>query len=172
MELVHLTHGSAVLCDMSSHPIKVDDSLFHELRQWLISACWKESHDLPLHESSISALQAAVFPSLFALQVAVCAIAGNVPYPSPPAASWKGVLASRNLPRTSHVQLYRAILFAKLRQHAALRYEVLASLVFEQHCVAPEAAEAPFDVNTNYRGYLVNEIRTELSELEQPSDYR
>ena len=164
MELVHLSNGSAVLCDTSRHPITVDAALFDELRQWFASC---KRRGCNLHHPSIEAMQLAEYPSVLALQVAVYMMAANVPSPSSiPVMTRSGMLASQALPRSLHCQLYRMVLFAKLRQHPALRYEVLASLVFEQHCVAPEAASAPFDRQVNYRGYMVNDLRQKLCELD------
>eukprot|EP00045_Choanoeca_perplexa_P020126 m.295922 g.295922 ORF g.295922 m.295922 type:complete len:165 (-) comp63547_c0_seq1:328-822(-) len=158
-ELVHLTNGSAVLLDTSCHKIVVDDLLFEQLVHWLAACKRSRRHVFSVHHESIEALEEAEFASLFALQTAMYRIATHLFYPFTPNQS------ATTLSWPLHCQLYQAILYAKLRQHPSLGYEVLASLVFNQHCVAPEAVDAPFDSHVNYRGYLVNALRMELWEL-------
>eukprot|EP00045_Choanoeca_perplexa_P015362 m.191940 g.191940 ORF g.191940 m.191940 type:complete len:195 (-) comp16961_c1_seq5:3058-3642(-) len=59
---------------------------------------------------------------------------------------------------------YFALLKAKIVQHEQLTLELVASATFDQHCVAPEAINDPYDPTVNARGYYLNDLRWKLIE--------
>eukprot|EP00730_Choanoeca_flexa_P015207 TRINITY_DN6925_c0_g1_i1.p3 TRINITY_DN6925_c0_g1~~TRINITY_DN6925_c0_g1_i1.p3 ORF type:complete len:153 (+),score=39.36 TRINITY_DN6925_c0_g1_i1:2212-2670(+) len=65
---------------------------------------------------------------------------------------------------------YFLLLEAKIRQHVQLQYELVATVAFNQHCVAMEAIDHPFDEDINERGYFLNDLRWALLNEEACDD--